>query len=141
MCKYCLLMDWTNKDFHVVPLQGLLEKQRKFLFTEFSNFHDREKFSKVFQLWKIEQNDFAKKNNNFLTYRTAIAKILAVKNCPCRFVTCISRKNDEMLKNRNENLFCTGLTSIVVIIVIFASWFSSTFLMMGQRSTFFLRSH
>ena len=140
MCKYYLLMDWTNKDFHVVPLQGLLEKQRKFLFTEFSNFHDREKFSKVFQLWILEQNNFAKKNNNFLTCRTAKAKILAVKNCPCRFVTC-SRKNDEMLKNRNENLFCTGLTSIVVIIVIFASWFSSTFLMMGQRSTFFLRSH
>ena len=31
MCKYYLLMDRTNKDFHVV--QGLLQKQRKFLFS------------------------------------------------------------------------------------------------------------
>ena len=35
MCKYYLLMDRTNKDFHVV--QGLLQKQRKFLFPV-SNF-------------------------------------------------------------------------------------------------------
>ena len=82
MCKYYLLMDRTNKDFHVV--QGLLQKQRKFLFSvsDFSNW-----FSLRNLEWRKWWNVLKNRNEKFFA--------LVWHHCHFRWLIFIKLLNDE----------------------------------------------